>query len=863
MSMLAKEIGFAARSLRKNPGFAFTAIVTLALGIGASTAIFSVVNAVLLRPLPYKDPERLAIVWDDLRNRNVTNFPFSGGDFRDLRQQVTLFQAFAGVATGRQAITDEASKPEMVKVAFATTNIFSVLGVNPALGRGFIESDGEPQPVAQAQSAAQPGNAQAPAGGGAGQGGQPQAAPPRVPIIVVLSHGFWQRRYGGDSTIVGKTITMGRNVGQIVGVLEPNVELHFPPKANVERMPDVWSAMRINFDSASRIDHGIRVIGRLKDGATFAAAQAQVDRLAADLRERFPIKNTAGLYMRVEPMKLDVVRTVQRPLTLLLGSVGFVLLIACANVANLLLVRASARERELAVRSALGGSRMILVRQMLTESLVLASISTAVGLILAQFGIDLLAAVAPATLPRLDGVSLDPTVFAFAIGLTLLSIIIFGLVPALRASRPNVADILRGGRAASQFGGAALRASVVVAEVALSIVLLVGSGLMMRSFVAVARTDPGFDARGMLSFTVQNTRIRGAEERDAFVRQFRERLSAIPGVTGVTAAGNLPLDGNDPNGRYVPEEQAGDEKAFRQAQIFFVQPGYFEVMKTRIVAGRALQEQDVPSPPQLPPNATPQQIQAVQAALQQLVIPVVVDEFLVRKVYPNAPAVGKRILARLGGTQMTPFEIVGVARHQRHTSLTADEREAIYFPSSIANGRWAVRSSDDRSATLLPQVRAALASVDPMVPIAEVTPIADFVDKAIAPTRFALIMLGIFAVIAAILASVGLYGVLASAVRQRTAEIGVRMAFGASSRSILVLVVGQGMRLSAAGVVLGLVGALALTGVLRTMLVGVTATDPLTFVLIAMLFALVAVLACWVPARRAAGLDPNVALRDE
>jgi FtsX-like permease family len=286
-------------------------------------------------------------------------------------------------------------------------------------------------------------------------------------------------------------------------------------------------------------------------------------------------------------------------------------------------------------------------------------------------------------------------------------------------------------------------------------------------------------------------------------------------------------------------------------------------MRTRIIAGRPLQPADVPPPPVLPPNPTPAQLQAAQAAQEQLVIPVVVDEFLANKAYPRESAIGKRILARPGGPRMTPFEIVGVARHQRHTSLVADEREAIYFPTAIMNGKWVVRSADARSAALLPQIRQALASIDPLVPIAEVTPMSDYVDKAIAPTRFALIMLGIFAAIAAVLASVGLYGVLASAVRQRTAEIGVRMAFGASSRNILTLVVGQGMRLSAAGVILGLLGALALTGVLKSMLVGVTTTDPLTFVLIAALFALVAMLACWVPARRAAGLDPNVALREE
>jgi len=442
------------------------------------------------------------------------------------------------------------------------------------------------------------------------------------------------------------------------------------------------------------------------------------------------------------------------------------------------------------------------------------------------------------------------------------SAVIFGLIPALRASRPNVADILRGGRAASQFGGNALRNGVVVAEVALSFVLLVGSGLMVRSFAAVARADTGFDAKGVLTFQMQNNRLRGRDARVAFVKQVRDKLASIPAVTGVTSAGALPLDGADVNGRWVAEANAGDEKSFRQAEFFFVQPGYFETMKTRIIAGRSLVDADFPNLPPPPPNATPQQLAAAQAAFNALVVPVVVDEQLARIAFPNEPAVGKRILARLGGPVMTAFEIVGVSRHERHTSIVGDEREEIFFPDMPANARWAVRGSGGADA-LLPQVRAAIAEVDPTVPIAEVKPMMDYVDRAMAPTRFALVMLGIFAAIAAVLVSVGLYGVLASAVRQRTAEIGVRMAFGAPSASIFKLVIGQGLRLSALGVVIGLVGALGMTGVLQTMLVGVTATDPLTFTSIAALFIAVATLACWVPARRAASLDPNVALNRE
>ena len=334
------------------------------------------------------------------------------------------------------------------------------------------------------------------------------------------------------------------------------------------------------------------------------------------------------------------------------------LLIACANVANLLLVRASARERELAVRSALGGSRWMLVRQMLTESFVLAAAGAGLGLVLAQMGIDLLATIAPANLPRLDGVRLDPTVLSFAVLLTIVSVALVGLVPALRASRPNVADILRGGRASSQFGGSALRSSVVVAEVALSIILLVGCGLIMRSFVTVANTDPGFDPTGVLTFTVQNTRTRSRVERDAFVSQFTERLSAIPGVTAVTAAGGLPLDGDEASGRWVPEHQAGDEKAFRQAQMFFVRPGYFEAMRTQIITGLRWSRATYRRPRCCHRIPRPSRSRRRRPRRSSWSVPIVVDEFLARKAYPNETAVGKQILARPGGPRMTPFEIV-------------------------------------------------------------------------------------------------------------------------------------------------------------------------------------------------------------
>ena len=850
-----KQVALAVRSLRKNPGFAVTAIITLALGIGASTAIFSVVNAVLLRPLPYEAPERLAVVWAELRNRNVRNFPFAPADFKDFRDRGgETFSDIAAVQTGRITITDDASRPEMVRVAFVTSNLFSTLGLRSVVGRTFIDDDGAPQPPAPAQNAAQ---AQ-PQGAGA-----PQQLP-QLPNIMVLSHEFWQRRYGGDTAIIGRTIPFGNNTAQVVGILQPGAELAMTPKAGIERYPDVWIAMRLNFEGASRIDHGLRVITRLRDGVTVQTAQAMIDRFGAGLREQFPIKNTAGLYFSVEPMHLDAVRAVRRPLILLLGAVGFVLLIACANVANLLLVRMSSRERELAVRAALGGSRSALVRQMLTESVVLSSVGAALGVLLAQAGIDLLAAIAPTNLPRLDGVRIDWIVLLFAVALSFASAALFGLIPALRASRPNVADVLRSGRASSQHGGTALRNAVVVAEVALSFVLLVGSGLMLRSFIAVARTDVGFDPNGVLTFQLQNPRLQGQGPAAAreFVAQLRARLLAIPGVTAVASANSLPLDGNDPNIRWVPEQLAGDEKAFRQAQFFGVHPSYFQAMRTQIVAGRAPTESDVPIPPVIPPETPPQQAQEIFQRWAANPRPILVDEMLAARAFPNGSAVGRRIMARTGGPVMTPFEIIGVVKHQRHTSIVGDEREMFFMLNFPANARWVVRSSGS-GAGLQAQVRNAIAEIDPTIPISEVAMLSEFVDRGMAPTRFALVMLSIFAAIAGVLAAVGLYGVLASAVRQRTSEIGVRMAFGAPSRSIFALVIGQGLKLSAAGVVIGLIGALLMTGVLKTMLVDVSATDPLTFVVMSALFVAVAAFACWVPARRAMAVDPNVALREE
>ena len=826
-----KNVAYAVRTLRRSPGFALTAIATIALGIGATTAIFSVVNAILLRPLPYEDPERLVLVWGDMRARNYTDFPFPPADYADLKAQTTAFEDIGAVTTGRQPMTDDDGEPEQIRVAGATVNLFRLLGARVIAGRDFVETDGTPPPPPPAP-----------------QPGVPAAnvpPPPPPPGTAILSNEFWHRRYGGDRSVLGKFININGQRSEIVGVLEPGVKLLFPPATNVETSPDVYTALRIDFAGGSRLNALLRVIARLKPGVTIDQAQAQVDRLAIDLRRQFPIKETADLYFRIEPMQKDLVAEVRPAILALMGAVTFVLLIACANVANLLLVRVSRRERELAVRAALGGSRGALIRQMFAESLVIAGTGALLGTFLAWAGIRILLAMAPDTLPRTDAVSLDPAVLGFTAVAALVAAMVFGVIPALRAARPDLMHVLRAsGRTGSLGAGAKVRSAVVTAEVALSFILLVGCGLMVRSFIALSNSNPGFDPNNLLTFVMDNPGNQDEEARRAWMQSVRERFAALPGVTAVTVANPLPLDGNIANLRWGTERAQTDPSAFQQADLHIVLPGYFNVMRTPIIAGRDFTEAD---------NRPDQN-------------KVIIDRVAAAKAFGTESAIGKRLLIRVRTNEPEWYEVIGVVEHQRTITPAADSREGMFFVDGYffhaAANRWALRTSGDPSA-LVPAVRAEANRIDPNIPLGEVQPMQAFVDVAMAPTRFALALIAVFAVIAGMLAAVGLYGVLSTAVRQRTAEIGVRMVFGAPKATIFQLVIGQGLKLTAIGVVLGLIGAFFVTRVMESMLIGVTPTDPVTFASIALLFGLIAAAACWLPARRAAGLDPAAALREE
>lgn len=857
MDSMLKDVGYAWRTLRKHPAFTTVAVITLALGIGACTAIFSVVNAVLLRPLPYADAQRLVVVWGELRARSVNDWPFSPPDYADLKKQATVFEDVAAVIpAGRASISDDSGEPELVRIAGATPNAFRLLGARITHGRDFVDDDATPEPTPPQPAAPAPaaGVATAGAAGGNAQATQAARAPqqPRLPIMAIISDGFWRRRYGADTSVIGKTIDMGNRRAQIVGVLAPGFEILFPARTNVFPTPDIWTAARVDYANANRNNVSHRAIGRLKPGVTLEQAEAEVEAIATDLRTHFALKQTAGLHFHVVPMHGDLVKDVRPALLTLMGAVLFVLLIACANVANLLVVRAAGRGQELAIRAAIGGSRWRLVRQLLAESLLIAALGTLIGLALARAGIRALLALSPADLPRMDAIDIDLTVLTFSAIAGLVTAMTCGIVPALRASRPDLMDVLRqsGRSPALKGGGKLLRNGVVMTEVALSFVLLVGSGLMVRSFAALQRVDPGFDANGVLTFLLP-ARGQMPEERAVFMREVQTRLRALPGVQAVSAATPLPLDGTTTNARWGPEAAAANPSLYLQADAKIVYPGYFDTLRTRVIAGRTFTEADN------------------QSAAKVMII----DDRLAARAFGNQPdpaqyAIGKHLLSRISTPQAERFEIIGVVAHQRHASLAVDGPDGMFFTDGYvghgAASRWAVRTNGDSDpARLTASVRAAIASIDPKATIAEVQPMTAFVDRAQAPLRFAMLLMGLFGGVAVLLAAIGLYGVLSTVVRQRTAELGMRMVFGAERMRIFTLVIGEGLRLSAAGLVIGIIAALGFTRVMRGLLVSVSPADPITFGAMTMLFLVIAVVACWLPAQRAAALDPIVALRSE
>jgi len=822
MDSWLQDLRYAWRKLLDSPGFTLVAVLTLAVGIGANTAIFTVVDGVLLEPLPYERPQELVFVWNRMVHTGMPKAPLSAPDFADLVHEARSFTALAASDNVSDRTLAGDGAPEQIQVASVTADYFDVLGVDPFLGRRFEAADGAPFPPDLFQ----------------------QPNPEIPPTAVMLSYDFWRRRYAGDPAVLGRALRINGAPFTVVGVLGPDFSLLMPPDAGMPPHVDAWIPFRFDLAQAARDNQWLRVIGRLAPGVTRAQAQAEMDALAERFREQFAFHRNMGMEMDLRGMQADVVAHVRPVLWALLGAVGFVLLIACANVANLMLARATLRGREMAVRSALGASRWRLLRQVLIEGALLALLGGAAGVGLAYVGLQILTALHPADLPRLDALALDARVLVFTLVATATAALVSALAPAfdLSGAHPQQALQERGGD-----GGAArlrLRGALVVAEVALSLVLLVGAALMLRSFLYLAAAQPGFEPRGVLTYKLN---LNGPEygdpaARTGFFQRMREGVGALPGVEAVGAVYPLPLSGRLWTGPWGRPGDSAEDWSKNEANFRVTTPGFFEAMGARLLAGRTFEVADDEE--------------------QRPVV--VIDDRLAARAFPGRPAVGEHLGMDLLGNPLD-VEVVGVVAHMRHDSLAADGRETIYFPQHLFP--WmpmyvAVRTAGEPAGLLAP-VRRQVRALDPGVPVYGERTMAGYVDEALAPTRFAMLLLGLFAAVAVLLAAVGLFGVIAYSVRQRRREIGIRLALGAPAASILRLVLVRGVGLIALGVVLGLAAAAMLTRVLRSQLYGVSATDPWTFAAIAALLAVLALLASWLPARRAMEVDPVQSLRAE
>ncbi|HTG88187.1 MAG TPA: ABC transporter permease [Pyrinomonadaceae bacterium] len=801
MDTLFRDIRYGFRSLLKRPGFTAIALVALALGIGANTAIFSLVNAVVLQPLPYPEPERLVWVWGNFPGGNRASV--SPADYLDFRSQNKSFEQFAATVSITSTTTLTGSgEPEPLNASVVTGNYFQALGVTPALGRGF-SLDNE-----------KPGNDQ----------------------VAIISYELWQRRFAGNPGIVNQRINLDSKSFEVIGVMPKN--LTFPQTA------DLW--VPLNFDGNPELRvrkaHFLRPLGRLKPGVTMAQAQSDTDGIATQLEKQYPNSNT-GWSLRLEGLRDRLIGSSKTSLFILFGAVGFVLLIACANVANLLLVRAAGRQKEIALRTALGASRFRIVRQLMTESLLLAIIGGTIGALIAAWGIDLLVLLSGNTIPPTATVRIDATVLAFTLVTTVITGLLFGLAPALRTMKLNLSDTLKeGGRS----GGEGTlknrtRSLLVVFESALAVVLLIGAGLLIRSFIALQNTNPGFDANNVLTMRVDLPRGKydTPEKASSFFQQLEQRLSGLPGVEKVGFITELPLTGQPNDAPFTVEGRPAVARGQEFGADFRrVNQNYFEALRIPLLRGR---------------NFTPQEVRDNARMI-------VVSESLVNTVFPNEEALGKRLMTVLSDK---PFEIIGVVGDIRHRSLEFQPYATMYLPT-FTSGRMnlTLRIQGDPM-SLVPAVRKEVNGIDPEQPVAAIRTMDEWVNRSTATPRYRTTLLGLFAAIAMILAATGIYGVMSYSVAQRTHEIGIRMALGARQGDVRRMVVGQGMLLVAVGLGIGLLTAFGVTRVMNTLLFQVTAKDPLTFLAVAGLLSIVAFVACFIPARRATKVDPLTALRYE
>ena len=816
MDTLIQDIRYGVRVLWKGRGVTLVAIIALALGIGANTAIFSIVNALLFRGLPYKNADRIVTIWETNADVHIgfDLLPVSVAAFDDWRKEGESFDAVSMLDSAPYAFTGGGA-PERVAGVSTSASFFDVMGVEPILGRTYTPDED------------QPGSRD----------------------VVVVSYALWRARFGGDPEICGKTMQLDGKGYTIIGVMPRGFQfpraqdlpgyLEFAPEA------ELWTPIRLTSkDLANRDSHSKAVIARLRPGIALARAQSEIDAITSHAAAQYPAAQ--GFGARVVSLKEQLVGELRVALLVLLGAVGVVLLIACANVANLLLARAAGRQKEIAIRAALGARRGRLVRQLLTESVLLSIAGGAAAVALAIWGLDLLVAISPASIPRKHEIAVDGAALAFTFSVSLITGVLFGLAPAFQVSRCNLNETLKEGSRGSTAGHNRLRSSLVVVEVALSVMLLIGAGLLIRSFARLTNTNPGFDPRNVaaMELSVSTQSFTSDASQAVFFKQVLDKAKAIPGVASVGSISALPLSGAEELDAYMVEGEA-PPKTISESNIGdfrFIDDGYFRTMAIPLIAGREFSEHDD----------------------RESAPVVIISQSLARRHFADADPLGKRISGSIDPKD--PWAtVVGVAGDVKNTSLDAEVRPQLYFPYQQRTWGHVVivaRSRTD-AASLFGPLREAVWAVNKDQPITKLRTVEDYLSTSVSQHRFNTVLLGAFALLALILAGVGIYGVMSYSITQRTHEMGIRMALGAKQRHVLGMVIGEGMKLAGAGVGIGIGGAFAVTRVMASLLFGVSATDPLTFVAIPAVLTLVALAACYAPARRATRVDPMAALREE
>ncbi|HYL92038.1 MAG TPA: ABC transporter permease [Alphaproteobacteria bacterium] len=826
LESLLLDVRYAARQLRKNLGFAIVAVFTLALGIGANSAIFSVVNGVLLRPLPYKDPAKLMYIFNSAPSKGLKNYGASPPDFRAMRERNHTLASLSGYYSGSFNLTG-GDQPELVPGNVVSAEYFTTLGVKPALGRTFLP--GEEQWGAH--------------------------------HVVVLSEGFWRTHFNSDPDALNKTLTLNGETYTIIGILPASFYIWEPNKQLW--VPMAWKP-KDNYDSHN--NYFLEMVGRLKPGVTREQAYSDLNAIMLAIAEQFP--ENKGIIADLEPLHETWVGDVRPALMILLGAVGFVLLIACVNLANLMLARCAGRKKEIGIRSALGASRGRLLRQFMTESIVVSLLGGMLGLGLAYFLLSLLP-LAQNILPRMQEIRLDPTVLLFTFGVSVLTGVLFGIFPALQsASSKTLGNALKeGGRSSDAGGKNRARTGLVISEVALALVLLIGSGLTIKSFQRLLHVDAGFDPSHVLTFRVNLPdsydpqpdpfRIGAPPRVAAFYHEFLSRIEQIPGVKYAGATSTLPLQGVNWDKFFVPLDRPlpPSVDAVHNEHYLAVDGHLFSAAGIRLVKGRLLNEHDQEHSP----------------------LSVVVNEALARSYWPGQDPIGKNVLLTLPeslvpagtlppGIHIPHFTVVGVVSDAHYGGLNQAPKPSVY--ASVLQNDFSMRPSfavrvDGDPKALVPAIRNALAQSDKSLPMARISTLEEIMANSVAQPRLEAVLLGLLGGLAMLLAAVGIYGVMSYTVSQRTGEIGIRMALGAERWDVLTMIIGQGLRVTAIGLALGLILALAVTRVLSGVLFGVSPTDPVTFASVALLLAGIAALACYIPAWRATNVDPMVVLRQE